>query len=448
MRQFGIVARIALIVTVALVVGQFAVMISYVWQAGRSATPPYAIADRVAAVVRLLDEMPANLRDEAVAVANVNGFEVSISPSVPPTFQDKLRYGRMRVMAQAMIDAHASDRTVRVGTLGEPVAGEDESIITFVTELKTGEVAVFTISDDTTLRLWNVPIGFVAGLVGIAIALLAVLAVARETRPLVQLAQSIDELGTRIEPVQVKERGAKELRTLIRAINDMQARILGLVNNRTLFLGAISHDLKTYLTRFRLRLEMMPSGGHRDKAIRDVDAMQQLLNDVLLFASDTSAHSEPEAVDLNGALRRCAGDAAAAGVRIDLKSGSDAMYVLVPPAALARVIDNLISNALRYGEAARITSERRGPHACFVIEDNGPGIRQEDMASVFDPFFRAEPSRNRTHGGTGLGLSIVKQILDAHGGTIDLENIRPAGLRATVCLPLASPPDSPPMVAD
>ncbi|WJH38135.1 ATP-binding protein (plasmid) [Aliirhizobium terrae] len=303
-------------------------------------------------------------------------------------------------------------------------------------------MAVFTVSDETTLRVWNVPIGFLAGFFGIVVAIIAVLAVARETRPLAKLAQSIDELGNRIEPVQVKERGARELRTLIRAINNMQERILGLINNRTIFLGAVSHDLKTYLTRFRLRLEMMPAGAHRDKAITDVEAMEQLLSDVLLFASDASAKSAAETVDLNEAVRRCAAEADPAGGRIEVEPSRERLDVRVPQSALARVIDNLLSNALRYGEQARVLTQQREDMACVIVEDDGPGVREEDLALVFEPFFRAEPSRNRAHGGTGLGLAIVKQILDAHGGTIALSNRKAgSGLVATVCLPLANVSD-------
>jgi two-component system, OmpR family, osmolarity sensor histidine kinase EnvZ len=114
----------------------------------------------------------------------------------------------------------------------------------------------------------------------------------------------------------------------------------------------------------------------------------------------------------------------------------------VPQAALSRVIDNLLSNALRYGTKARAVTQLRDDMACVIVEDDGPGIREEDIALVFEPFFRAEPSRNRAHGGTGLGLAIVKQILDAHGGTITLENKKAgSGLVATVCLPLANVSD-------
>lgn len=436
LRKIGIVARIALIVTAALFVSQLVVVISYL-HGERSPPPSYAIADRIAAAVRLLDETLPEDRQDVLAVARVAGFQVSVVAKIPEGFEDDFSFTRIRTLAQRMVDAHEPGRTVRVGLVDTGLEPRSKFLMTFFVGLRSGELAQFSVSDETTLRIWNVPIGFFAGFFGILVAIIAVFAVARETRPLSHLARAIDQLGNRIEPVQVKERGAKELRTLIRAINDMQGRILGLVNNRTLFLGAISHDLKTYLTRFRLRLEMMPAGAHREKAIQDVEAMEQLLNDVLLFARESSAGSEAETVELNAAVSVSATEAAPGGDMVRLALSLSPLNVRVPRKALRRVVDNLLSNALRYGTSARLRTEPRDGMACLIVEDDGPGIDEKDMPFVFEPFFRAEPSRNRSHGGTGLGLAIVRQILDAHGGTITLENkAGGSGLVATVCLPV------------
>lgn len=436
MKKIGIVARIALIVTAALFVSQLVVVISYL-HGERSPPPAFAIANRVASVVRLLDETSPGDREDVLAVSSVSGFQVTVVPGMPPGFKDDLSFARMGALIQRMIDTLEPGRIVRVGVVEPAPRGRSSSLMTFVVDLKSGEMAQFSVSDETTLRIWNLPVGFLAGFFGIVVAIIAVLAVARETRPLAQLARSVDQLGNRIEPVKVRERGAKELRTLIRAINDMQGRILGLVNNRTLFLGAISHDLKTYLTRFRLRLEMMPAGAHREKAIRDVEAMEQLLNDVLLFASESSAGSEAETVELNAAVGTSATEAAPGGDLVRIALSTRPLNVRLPRTALRRVIENLLSNALRYGTHAWIRTEQRDGMACLIVEDDGPGIEEKDLPFVFEPFFRAEPSRNRSHGGTGLGLAIVKQILDAHGGTITLANRAiGSGLVATVCLPI------------
>lgn len=438
MSQLGIVARIALIVTAALFLGQVAFLASYIWQADRSPLPPYAIADRILAVVKLLDDTSPEVRPQALAVAKVRGFDTEIVPGVPATFVDEFSFSRMRILTQSMLDAYAPGRTVRVGVLKGSVKEPKAFVITFATQLKTGETVVFTVSDDTTLRVWNMPIGFLAGFFGIAVAFLAILAVARETRPLSQLAYNIDELGNRIKPIKVGERGARELRTLIRAINNMQERIFGLVNNRTMFLGAISHDLKTYLTRFRLRLELMPAGLHREKAIRDVEAMEQLLGDALLFASESAASSDAEIIDLSAALRRCAMEMNPAVDLIAFDELASDAWIKVPTTAIHRVINNLLSNALRYGGRALVSAKVIAGRAVFVIEDEGEGIAEADLELVFEPFYRGEPSRSRDHGGTGLGLAIVRQILEAQGGTIMLANRADrSGLRATVSLPLA-----------
>ncbi|MDH0617022.1 MULTISPECIES: ATP-binding protein [unclassified Agrobacterium] len=442
MTHFGIVARIAMIVTAAMVISQVAVLLSYLWQIERSPLPPFAVANRIAAVVRLLDRTAAEDMTDVLAVASVEGFHVSVLSHVPATFEDQPSTARMRVMVQRIIDGYSPDRLVRSGQV-DPVRDESVAAIDFAVELGTGDVAMFSISDDTTLRLFNIPLGFLAGLFGIAVAVIAVLAVARETRPLARLSKSIDELGNRIQPIEVKEVGARELRTLIRAVNNMQERIFGLVGNRTLLLGAISHDLKTYLTRFRLRLEMMPESKHRDRAVTDVDAMEQLLDDALLFAGDAYSNAKIETIDLNIIVDHCVSDTNMQTGLVSFAATSVPLEVCIPERALRRVIDNLISNALRYGEHASITTEKKNGAACIVIEDDGPGIPPSDLSLVFEPFFRGEPSRNRAHGGSGLGLSIVRQILDAYGGTITLSNRPEAqGLSAAVCLPLANGPEA------
>ncbi|WP_271025494.1 HAMP domain-containing protein [Rhizobium sp. RCAM05973] len=165
-----------------------------------------------------------------------------------------------------------------------------------------GKVAVFKLPDTPTVRLRGVPVGLIAGVLGMLVAVIAIAAVARETRPLTRLSRTVNSIGNGLQPVNIPERGACELRMLIRAINAMQLRIAALVNNRTLILGAISHDLRTYLTRFRLRMEMMPDTPHRDRAIADVEAMQRLVEDALGFARSTVVPDGKNIIDLDVAI--------------------------------------------------------------------------------------------------------------------------------------------------
>ncbi|MFD2029160.1 ATP-binding protein [Ancylobacter dichloromethanicus] len=257
-------------------------------------------------------------------------------------------------------------------------------------------------------------------------------------RPITRLAREVDRVGESIGPVAIPERGAPELRKLIRAVNAMQERIAALVRNRTLTLGAISHDLRTYLTRLRLRVEMMPESRHRAGAIADVEAMQALIEDTLDFAQESFAPAEPACADLAAALRRHADEQNDERIILDVPAGP--VHVAMGDKALGRVIANLVGNALRYGDRAFAGIETGGSHAVLIIEDEGPGIPAEERERVFEPFHRLEASRNRDSGGTGLGLTIVRRLVERHGGSIELGSSRRGGLAVRVGLPRAEPP--------
>jgi signal transduction histidine kinase len=210
-----------------------------------------------------------------------------------------------------------------------------------------------------------------------------------------------------------------------------------LVNNRTLILGAISHDLRTYLTRFRLRMELMPDTPHRERAIADVEAMQRLVEEALGFARSTVVSAGKDITDLDGTVRALVAERQDAQGLVSFSPLGRELGVTIPQTALARVVDNLIDNALRYGACADVSIERRGDHAAIIIGDRGPGIPMERRKDVLEPFIRLEESRNRDLGGSGLGLTIVRQILDTHNGALCLEDRNGGGLDAIILLPLA-----------
>ncbi|AJY45517.1 ATP-binding protein [Martelella endophytica] len=436
MRHFGIVTRIALIVTAAMFLMQLAFFVAYLGQSRSLAPPGLLIAEHVVAVVRLLDGTPPERRDSALAVANVSGFAVDVAAVRPRPSEGNHRLDGMYTLIQKALDGYAPDRQIIA-----IVPGGRESkayVVDLAIPLTSGDYAVFHIADDATLRVWNKPIGFMAAIFALAISLGAVIAVSLVARPITRLARSVDRLGNRVEPIRLEERGARELRMLIKAINNMQDRILRLISSRTLFIGAISHDLKTYLTRFRLRLEMMPASPHRERAIVDVEQMEQLLNDSLLFAGDASPVQTNQSVDLNALVSGCVEELHLEKTRIEVMTSPGRLDVSLPQQPLRRVIDNLLSNALRYASHARLSTGSAGRFARLTIEDDGPGIPEEELTQVFEPFFRGEPSRNRGLGGTGLGLSIVRQILETYGGSITLENRRDRrGVRVIVLLPFA-----------
>jgi signal transduction histidine kinase len=438
--RLGLLARIILIVAVAFFAIQLVALAFYFGAGeGRRALGdgPPSLPRQIASLALLVDEVPADLRPALVEAFSENGRTATVIPALPDHLDPKKGIGRIeRAIRTALALRGAQGRLVLVRLDGPSEDGRGDMLSVYV-GLADGGYLWLDIQDRVTVRLLGVPIGFFAGLFGVLVALAALVAVAREMRPITRLAREVDRVGENIAPVAIPERGAPELRTLIRAVNAMQERIGALVRNRALTLGAISHDLRTYLTRLRLRVEMMPESRHRAGAIADVEAMQALVEDALDFAQDSFTPTEPGGADLAAALRRYVDEQSDARIVLDVPDGP--VPVVMGDKALGRVIANVVGNALRYGERAFIRTEAEDARTVLVIEDEGPGIPAEERERVFEPFHRLECSRNRDSGGTGLGLTIVRRLVERHGGSVELDTNPRGGLAVRVRLPRAEP---------
>lgn len=271
----------------------------------------------------------------------------------------------------------------------------------------------------------------------VVVALLALL-LWQVVRPVRRLVTATDAFRDDIQSPDAPLSGALEVRALAAAFNAMKHRIGGLVAERTHMLAAIAHDLRTYLTRMRLRADHIPDARQRERAVRDVEEMGQLLEDILLFArSDTKPAQVIDIIDINAAtadyvqMRREAGD------DIGFAAGGGPLVCRCAPLAFRRILANLIDNAIRYGTRARVMLRAEDDDILVTVTDDGPGVAPELIARLTAPFERIEPSRGRHSGGAGLGLSIVKALATSHGGTIAIENRTMGGLRVVVRLPRA-----------
>jgi signal transduction histidine kinase len=226
---------------------------------------------------------------------------------------------------------------------------------------------------------------------------------------------------------------------VIHAVNAMQSRIAELIRSRTLVLGAISHDLRTYVTRLRLRLELLPDSEQRRKAAADLNGMQSLMDDALAFARASFGHGGDETVDLARIVRDEIETRIAQGRPVTLTGAERPLWVRGSRAGLARVAANLIDNALTYGGSADVSLHVSGAVVELWVEDRGPGIAAAERGKVFEPFYRLDPSRNRDSGGAGLGLTIVRQIVESRHGTVTIEDRPGGGLSLRVGLPEAGP---------
>lgn len=254
------------------------------------------------------------------------------------------------------------------------------------------------------------------------------------TRPLAALASAADRLARDGRGEPVPETGAPEMRRAAAAFNRMQARLTGLLAERTRMLGAIAHDVRTALTRLRLRLELIEDETQRRKAEADLAAVDTMLAEALAYARDVAAAEPLREVDLAGLVRRAVDDLADAGKKATL-SAPPRLAQPGRPVALRRAVDNLLQNAVTYGGAAEVTLEAGPDGTVLRVADRGPGIPDEQKEAVFEPFFRIERSRSRATGGSGLGLAVARAIVRAHGGEIRLEDRPGGGLVAVATLP-------------
>jgi signal transduction histidine kinase len=259
--------------------------------------------------------------------------------------------------------------------------------------------------------------------------------VARTTmRPLKRLAQAAKDLGNDINHPPVVLSGAAEIRQASAAFNAMQARIRQHITQRTQMLAAITHDLQTPLTRLRLRLEKVNDDELKQRLVDDLSAMQQMVKEGLDLARSMDSTENMQALDLDALLDSVCSDASDVGQQVELR-GRAAMALMGRPLAIRRCLVNLIDNAVKYGRYANVTVERMVGSARIRIRDGGPGIAPDQMARVFEPFYRIETSRSRESGGTGLGLTIARNIAEQHGANVTLANHQDGGLEVTLVVP-------------
>ena len=258
------------------------------------------------------------------------------------------------------------------------------------------------------------------------------------TQPLSALAQAANNMGRGQAVAPVQEQGPEDIQDTIKAFNDMNARVERFVDERTRMLAALSHDLRTPMTSIRLRLEMMEPSPEREKLLENLAEMTQMSEGTLSFIRDGSDNEPEQRTDISALLESLCDDIQDQGHSINLRNDEN-IICRVKPIALKRALNNLLENAVRYGESAevKLSVEKHGGkrQAVITIQDKGTGIPVEALQKVFDPFYRVESSRSRSTGGVGLGLSIARQLIAMHGGRLQLENTTP-GLLVTVSLPI------------
>lgn len=412
-------------------------------------------AQRIADIVGLLDSLGPAERDRIVAILNVPPMRVALDR--PPLSEDSTAGGPHGAMFSAVLRAAlGDDRAVRVSTSGTPPAwgpgaghgrgqgpmgaqgmrrgaAGDFSILTQV-QLRDGTWATFEtqITQASATLPWRLLLTL-AVLLG-AVLVLSYVAVRWVTKPLLVLASAADELGRDIHRPPLPEGGPAEVDRAARAFNTMQSRLVRLLEDRTRLLTAMSHDLKTPITRMRLRAELLDDEAARAKFEKDLLEMERMVTETLDFMRGLGTGEPSQPVDITGLLAGLQADHQEMGRTVTVTGQAASPYRGVA-SALRRCLSNLIDNAVLYGGRADIAVDDGPAELVISIRDRGPGIPIDRMEAVFEPFRRLEESRNRETGGTGLGLGIARNIARAHGGDVRLQNHADGGLVAVLTLP-------------
>jgi len=391
------------------------------------------IASDVAFVQNFLRERPVAERERWLNQLDRGYYRLVLQPAqrVNPPFDEGLLRQTANALA-ARLDPGETVRTVQVRV------GDTQSLPAIEVELDSLEKLAIVFERDPPFAP-PAPGVILLYFFALCLPVVAVgwVAVRQATAPLARLAEAAGQLGRNLQSPPVPEEGATEVAEAARALNRMQAALQKHFDERTQILAAVSHDLKTPLTRLRLRAESQVLPEHRERFAADIEAMSAMVQDGLDYAQSERLGEALRPVDLNRLSESLVDDARDMGQDVSLHGHADSP-VRAAPRALQRVLQNLVDNALRYAGSARLTLHCSPGGRAFVhVDDDGPGLPPDLLETVFDPFFRLEQSRNRQTGGTGLGLTIARNLARAQGADLHLENRPGGGLRAVLSLPLA-----------
>jgi signal transduction histidine kinase len=293
-----------------------------------------------------------------------------------------------------------------------------------------------TVETRQPVQTSNWPLRLLTSLVILMLAAVAasMIAVRWAIRPLNTLATAAEELGRNVNRPPLPETGPREVVRASRAFNTMQSRLSDYLRSRTRLLAAMSHDLKTPITRLRLRSELLEDAKTRERYAQDLQELESMVGSTLDFLRGIGDEEPTKAFDIMATLESLQADLQETGARVTLEGHTDTPYV-GQRQALRRCLGNLLDNAIQYGKEAHVVVSDDPSRLVIRVQDEGPGIDADNIEKVFEPFYRIEGSRSRETGGTGLGLAIARQVARAHGGDVTLVNRPAGGLEATLVLP-------------
>lgn len=401
------------------------------------------LADRIIGVVNLARGFPSDDRERILAAVETQFltlYPAIVSVDEVACQQNAYAKHLAERMAGAFADMPRLNARVCVRNLDTPqflhisqgVRGFD--VLVYVA-FPDGEQATFhTILPEGTSLLKDTVVLYLLLVVVLALVL-GWLMIKRATRPLEQLARAADEIGTNVDTAPMPERGPWEVTLAARAVNRMQARLGRLIHSQKEMLGAISHDLRSAVTRLQLRIELLEESEDKDALLRTVNDMRTMVQSVLDFSRGHNPMEPVRHVNLSALVESLCEDLIDEGLNISYHCEPPAIHLQCRPTDLRRSIQNVINNAITYAGSAKVSLHQTNHSILITVDDNGPGLPEDQLKAVVKPFYRADQSRSGAGTGVGLGLSITANILHSMGGAIDIKNRPEGGLRVTLAIP-------------
>lgn len=441
--------QIALLVIAAILVADLAAtfMLFALREPWRADGRPGVAANRLATIARLLDETEPQDRPALLAAAarslpslHVEPWEAPARIAEDPNLAEHLLIERLR---------SGFGRTLEIAALTPPgQSGDQGEVLHLGLRTPNGATLRAVLPDDVPRPPNHGVVVFAFLVLAVSLTLLSVWVTRALTAPLAQLAAAAEAFGTRREAAPLPRKGPEEVLAVAQALDRMRARVNRLLDDRTQMLAAISHDLRTPITRLRLRAEFIDDPQARERTLRDLDQMNALVESALTYARDERAGegaaegAGPEQrplLDLVSLVRTVCDGFSDLGADVAM---AEARPILVrgQPEALERAVTNLVDNAVKYAGSARIGLEHDDGAVAITVADDGPGIPVAERNAMLEPFRRGDRARDpNMAGGFGLGLSIVRAIVQAHHGRLSLEDRHAGGLVVRITLPCAAP---------
>ncbi len=406
------------------------------------------LADRIIGIVDLAERFPQSDRAQILAAAQTQFLFMypDVIQSADASCEQNDFSNRITERLNSWFTLYpgldANVCVVDVSTdhrLADPLIGSVSGLDALVyIDFPDGEQAIFRAILPEAQSLFRDMMLVYFLLVGVASLLVGWYLISKVLTPLGQLANAADVIGTNLDAPALDERGPSEVASAARAFNRMQARLKRLVHGQTEMMGAISHDLRSAATRLQLRAELLDNEHEREGMLRVVSDMRHMIESVLDFVRGVEPNEKSRRTDVIALLESMISDLQEEGYPLQFDAQEQSVLMTCRPVSLRRCFQNLIDNAIKYGQEAWVSCQVEPDCLRIVVEDRGPGVAESELQNILRPFYRLDSSRNRDSGGIGLGLAITQNIVQLHGGKVVISNLTGtphSGLRVEIVLP-------------